>query len=69
MVEPDGTGSTSMVTCLIVATNITKENGATLVIPGSHLWGKERCGYPQEAVSAEMSKGSALLFLGSVMHG
>jgi len=69
MLEPDGTGFTSMITCLIAGTEITKQNGATMVIPGSHLWGKERFGYPHEAVPAVMSKGSALFFLGSVMHG
>lgn len=69
MLEPDGSGFTSMVTCLVAGSKVTKENGATMLIPGSHLWGKDRFGHPEEAIPAEMSKGSALFFLGSVMHG
>lgn len=69
MLEPDGTGFTSMITCLIAGTEVTKKNGATMIIKGSHLWGKERFGLPSEAIPAEMSRGSALIFLGSVFHG
>ncbi len=50
-------------------TDFTIENGATRVIPGSH-----RCLGPVPAseecvVQAAMPKGSALLYLGSVLHG
>jgi len=45
-----------------------RENGATVLWPGSH---GRRCGEKpgrDEAVYAEMDPGSALLFLGSAMH-
>jgi ectoine hydroxylase-related dioxygenase (phytanoyl-CoA dioxygenase family) len=50
-------------------TDFTLENGATRVIPGSHQWKEPR--WPEEAdvVQAPMTKGSALLYLGSVWHG
>ena len=49
-------------------TPFTAENGATLVWPGSH--GAEAFDQPVgEAIAAEMEPGSALLFLGSVLHG
>jgi hypothetical protein len=69
MVQPDGTGHTSMISCLIAGTNVTRENGATMVVKGSHLWGKDRYALREEAISAEMTKCSALFFLGSTLHG
>ena len=51
-------------------TDFTKENGATSVILGSHLWDDERA--PQESdeiTQAVMSKGSCMLYVGSVWHG
>jgi ectoine hydroxylase-related dioxygenase (phytanoyl-CoA dioxygenase family) len=51
--------------------DFTTENGATVVIPGSHLW-DDRLPTPQEGDAAEpavMSRGSVLLFLGTLWHG
>lgn len=48
----------------------TNENGATVVIPGSHLWADDR--FPQEKdprVSAVMPAGSCILLLGNLWHG
>lgn len=45
------------------------ENGATRVIPGSHRWEPERKGSDDETVSAEMPKGSVVLYTGSLVHG
>jgi ectoine hydroxylase-related dioxygenase (phytanoyl-CoA dioxygenase family) len=45
------------------------ENGATLVWPDSHRPQSERRRPRSEAVAAEMNPGSALLFLGSTLHG
>ena len=53
---------------LIAGTKSTKENGATLVIPGSHKWDDERLPRDDEAVYAEMEPGSALIFLSSTRH-
>lgn len=44
-------------------------NGATRVVPGSHLWPRDREARQAEIVQAEMPAGSALLYLGSAMHG
>jgi len=46
----------------------TKDNGATLVWPGSHRRQDELLIAPEEAVIAEMALGSALVFLGSTLH-
>lgn len=49
-------------------TRTTKENGATIVIPGSHLWGPDRCPLDEEAIPAELQIGDALIFVGNVYH-
>lgn len=49
-------------------TQTTKENGATIVIPGSHLWGPDRCPLDEEAIPAELEIGDALFFVGNVYH-
>jgi ectoine hydroxylase-related dioxygenase (phytanoyl-CoA dioxygenase family) len=45
------------------------ENGATIVWPGSHRRQDESLIDRGEAIAAEMDPGSALLFLGSTLHG
>lgn len=49
--------------------DFTEENGATLIVPGSHLWEHERVPDPCELEHAEMSRGSVLLYTSSVWHG
>jgi ectoine hydroxylase-related dioxygenase (phytanoyl-CoA dioxygenase family) len=49
-------------------TPFTRQNGATLVWPGSHR-PDAAAGPTGEALAAEMEPGSALLFLGSTLHG
>ncbi|KAF2173265.1 hypothetical protein M409DRAFT_17208 [Zasmidium cellare ATCC 36951] len=58
----------AMIGCVTALTKTTKENGATIVIPGSHLWGPERCPLDEEAVPAELEPGSALIFVGNLYH-
>jgi len=53
---------------LIPGVETTKENGATLVIPGSHLWGDDRAPTYEECTYATMVPGEALVFLGSTYH-
>jgi ectoine hydroxylase-related dioxygenase (phytanoyl-CoA dioxygenase family) len=51
-------------------TDFTEANGATRVVPGSHL--ADRAPDPAnlpETVAAEMSRGSVLVFVGGLWHG
>ena len=57
--------SNVLVGCLIAGSKTTVKNGATRVIPGSHLWGSDRAPKLEEAVYVEMEPGSALFTLGS----
>jgi len=51
------------------ATDFTFENGATQLVPGSHKWDAKREPLEDEIAYAEMKKGSALIYTGSVLHG
>ena len=50
--------------------DFTERNGATEVIPGSHLWGPDQRpeGDDQRAVKVTMRAGSAVLFAGTLLH-
>jgi len=51
-------------------TDFTEANGATRVIPGSHLADHSpEYGHPYDSIAAEMPKGSVLLWHGSLWHG
>jgi ectoine hydroxylase-related dioxygenase (phytanoyl-CoA dioxygenase family) len=45
------------------------DNGATLIVPGSHRWEADRVAQPDEVVSAEMPAGSILFWAGGTFHG
>ena len=45
------------------------DNGATLVVPGSHKWPADRQPEKHEILSAEMPKGSVLYWMGGLLHG
>ena len=47
----------------------TKDNGGTLLVPGSHRWDANRKPEPNEIVAAEMPAGSVLYWLGGTLHG
>ena len=49
--------------------DFTEENGATRVVPDSHLTPDEVRPTPDESVPAEMPRGSVVLYLGSTVHG
>ena len=53
----------------VALTDFTEHNGATVVVPGSHRWPRERKAEPGECARACMSRGSALLYSGEVLHG
>jgi ectoine hydroxylase-related dioxygenase (phytanoyl-CoA dioxygenase family) len=51
-------------------TEFTEANGATRIVPGSHLWDHSPdFGKPYPSVAAEMEKGSVLVWHGSLWHG
>lgn len=49
--------------------DFTKENGGTLLVPGSHRWEAARQPEPDEIVAAEMPKGAVLFWMGGLLHG
>ncbi len=57
------------VASVIALVDFTEPNGATRVIPGSHRWDRTRTPEESETVVAEMEAGSAILYLGSTIHG
>lgn len=54
---------------MFALTDFTRENGATRVVPGSHKWALDRQPRPEEITCAAMPAGSALIYLGSAIHG
>lgn len=50
-------------------TDFTEENGATRVIPGSHLYEDGLRFTEADTVPAEMEKGSVVFYTGSLYHG
>jgi ectoine hydroxylase-related dioxygenase (phytanoyl-CoA dioxygenase family) len=57
------------VEAMFALTDFTIANGATQVVPGSHLWPCDRKAQPEEILQAEMKAGSAIFYLGSTLHG
>jgi ectoine hydroxylase-related dioxygenase (phytanoyl-CoA dioxygenase family) len=45
------------------------DNGATLIVPGSHTWAADREPRPDEVIRAEMPAGSVLFWAGGLLHG
>jgi len=67
---PFPTGFEAEVATMRAATEFTEEMGATRVIPGSHLWKEDPDDVdPALTTGAVMSKGSVLLYTGSIFHG
>jgi ectoine hydroxylase-related dioxygenase (phytanoyl-CoA dioxygenase family) len=54
---------------VIALVDFTSDNGATRVVPGSHRWEPDRVPAEDELVAAEMKAGSAVVYLGSALHG
>jgi ectoine hydroxylase-related dioxygenase (phytanoyl-CoA dioxygenase family) len=49
--------------------DFTEQNGATVVVPGSHRWIDERPDGGSETLRAVMPAGSVMFFVGGVFHG
>ena len=54
---------------MFALTDFTRANGSTQVALGSHRWQKNRTAKANEITYAEMKAGSALIYLGSTIHG
>jgi ectoine hydroxylase-related dioxygenase (phytanoyl-CoA dioxygenase family) len=54
---------------MLAITDFNEENGATLVAPGSHKSADDAQLPDESFVPAEMSRGSMLVFSGSILHG
>jgi ectoine hydroxylase-related dioxygenase (phytanoyl-CoA dioxygenase family) len=54
---------------MIALEDFRVDNGATRLVPGSHRWERSRKPEPQEIADAAMPAGSAVIYLGSTIHG
>lgn len=54
---------------MLAFSEYTAENGATRVIPGSHLWGADRRGQPGETVPALCPEGGVVFLISTTWHG
>lgn len=65
-------GRDAMVCLFVAGTKTKKANGATRIIPGSHLWDYSRPPPPRDDGSiecAELEPGDAFMMLGGCFHG
>ena len=56
------------VATMIALEDFESEVGATRIVPGSHRWPLDRVAEDSEVAVAEMSAGSAVVYLGSTIH-
>lgn len=65
-----GPGSRDFILNMMWAgTDFTVANGATRLVPGSHLWPADRVASESEVAQAVMPKGSVLFWLCRTLHG
>ncbi len=62
-------GPEILVSLMWAVTDFTAENGATRLVPGSHLWESERKAKPEEEIQAVMPRGSLAIWRGNILHG
>lgn len=65
-VDPDFELMVNVMFCL---DDFTAANGGTWFVPGSCDWARDRWPQPHEIVAAEAPAGSAILWVGRMMHG
>jgi ectoine hydroxylase-related dioxygenase (phytanoyl-CoA dioxygenase family) len=61
-------GNEILISANCALTDFTASNGATRVVPGSHLWEEGRVPNEDEICLAVMPKGSALIYSGNAVH-
>lgn len=68
-------GYEAMINCMWAVDDFTEENGATVIVPGSHKWPRSQSlnlEYedlpPHMITKGVMKKGSVLIYLGSLFH-
>jgi ectoine hydroxylase-related dioxygenase (phytanoyl-CoA dioxygenase family) len=64
-----GLGIDLEISVLVALGDYTPDLGSTAVVPGSHAWPLDRPIDPSAAEQVEMDPGSALIYLGSLVHG
>lgn len=64
-----GVTPTLVLATMWAASDFTRENGATVFVPGSHHWPDDRIPVKSELRCAEMPAGSVLLYAGNLIHG
>lgn len=57
-----------MINVMWAVDDFTMENGATHIVPGSHVWPRDRQATNEETIQAEMKAGSFMIYLGSTHH-
>lgn len=68
-VQREPGGKEILLSWIVAVSDFTTANGATRIVPGSHTWPRERIAREEEVVQAQMPSGSAVVYLGSVLHG
>jgi ectoine hydroxylase-related dioxygenase (phytanoyl-CoA dioxygenase family) len=70
--------SPKVVNVIFALTDFTEKNGATRLVPGSHMWADKPADNPidafarneqRETIPAVMPRGSAIIYNGSLWHG
>ncbi|KAF2171104.1 hypothetical protein M409DRAFT_19075 [Zasmidium cellare ATCC 36951] len=67
--EPRDLSRDSSLSLFVAGTESTADNGATRLIPGSHLLGSNEEPQEKDAIPAELEPGDGLFMLSSVYHG
>jgi len=58
-----------LISVMAAITDFTEDNGATRIVPGSHIWKANRSAKNSEIAIAAMPRGSLAIWLGSTLHG